>query len=366
MERAKDVQTSLAPEFPSLVKNMLRSHVALGFWLGLPKKFCDLHLPKHNTMVVLEDESGQVWEAKYLAEKVGLSGGWRGFSIAHKLVEGDVVIFQLVSHLKFKVYIIRSKCSDEVDCALGLLKLEAHTKKLDTGDVDAFERETESLELLLEGNPDGNIRKNCSEISVHCDKDSEDIRPEVLDGIRLSDSVIPLEEVKSIADFNILANGLIINSELPKYLQGKYYDLCCSQNAFLHEHLIDGLNCKLVAGIISETINIADAIRASKITTPVDDFATWDKTLKAFEGLGMKVGFLRARLDGLIDIASESKSYENVRVERDNAKEELGVLEAKLSGVKEKMMRLNTEIEALRVNRQKLELKFKKVATASW
>ena len=54
-------------------------------------------------MVVLEDESGQAWEAKYLAEKAGLSGGWRGFSIAHKLVEGDVVIFQLVSHLKFKV-----------------------------------------------------------------------------------------------------------------------------------------------------------------------------------------------------------------------------------------------------------------------
>lgn len=289
-----------------------------------------------------------------------------------------------------------------MDCALGLLKLEAHTKKVDTGrvcfeyseyklahvckfshfsfllslspvdnmirvgDVDAFERETESLELLLEGNPDGNIRKNSSEISVHCDKDSEDIRPEVMDGIRLSDSVIPFEEVKSIMDFNILANGLIINSELPKYLQGKYYDLCCSQNAFLHEHLIDGLNCKLVAGIISETINIADAIRASNITTPVDDFATWDRTLTAFEGLGMKVGFLRARLDGLIDIASESKSYKNVRVERDNAKEELGVLVAKLSAVKEKMTRLNTDIEALGVNFHTFELKFKKVATAPW
>lgn len=54
-------------------------------------------------MIVLEDESGEVCEAKYLAEKVGLSGGWRGFSLAHKLVEGDVVVFHLVSPIKFKV-----------------------------------------------------------------------------------------------------------------------------------------------------------------------------------------------------------------------------------------------------------------------
>lgn len=62
-------------------------------------------MPKRDTMFVLEDESGQVSVAKYLAEKVGLSGGWRAFSIAHKLVEGDVVVFQLVSPTKFKVIV---------------------------------------------------------------------------------------------------------------------------------------------------------------------------------------------------------------------------------------------------------------------
>jgi hypothetical protein len=37
---------------------------------------------------------------------VGLSAGWRrGFSIAHKLLVGDIVIFHLVKPSKFKVVI---------------------------------------------------------------------------------------------------------------------------------------------------------------------------------------------------------------------------------------------------------------------
>lgn len=70
---------------------------------GLPKKFCCQHLPKHDTMIALEDESGEEYQTKYLANKVGLSGGWRGFSIAHKLVEGDVLVFHRVTPSKFKV-----------------------------------------------------------------------------------------------------------------------------------------------------------------------------------------------------------------------------------------------------------------------
>jgi hypothetical protein len=42
---------------------------------------------------------------KYLWVKVGLSAGWRGFSIAHKLLVGDIVIFHLVKPSKFKVVI---------------------------------------------------------------------------------------------------------------------------------------------------------------------------------------------------------------------------------------------------------------------
>lgn len=55
--------------------------------------------------MVLEDESGKEYETKYLAEKVGLSAGWRGFSVAHKLVERDVLVFQLVGSSKFQVIV---------------------------------------------------------------------------------------------------------------------------------------------------------------------------------------------------------------------------------------------------------------------
>ena len=58
-----------------------------------------------DTAIFLEDESGEAFETKYLVEKVGLSAGWRGFSISHKLMGGDIVVFHLVKPSKFKVVI---------------------------------------------------------------------------------------------------------------------------------------------------------------------------------------------------------------------------------------------------------------------
>jgi hypothetical protein len=62
-------------------------------------------LPKNDSKIVLEDESGEAFQTKYLVQKVGLSAGWRGFSIAHKLMEGDIVVFHLVKPFKFKVVV---------------------------------------------------------------------------------------------------------------------------------------------------------------------------------------------------------------------------------------------------------------------
>ena len=212
---------------------------------------------------------------------------------------------------------------------------------------------------------DGTDDDDSQKISDHSDKDSGDISPEVLDGIRLSDSVIAFDEVRSIEDFEILVNGLVINSELSKYLQGKYYQLCCSQKAFLHENVLEGLNCKLVAGIISETINIADAIRASKITTSVNYFSIWAKTLISFEGLGMNVGFLRGRLDQLVNLATKANRYKNVREERDSA-QVLRIFEAEILAAKQEVTRLDTEFETLGFNYCNLELMFEEVARAPW
>lgn len=95
-----------------------------------------------------------------------------------------------------------------------------------------------------------------------------------MDGIRLAESVIPFKEVTGMENFDVIINGLVLNSEFSKYHLTKYYELCRSQNSYLHEHILECLNFKLVAGIISETINISDAIRACKITTSESDFST--------------------------------------------------------------------------------------------
>lgn len=97
--------------------------------------------------------------------------------------------------------------------------------------------------------------------------------------------------MRSFEDFNILVNGSVINGQLPKHLQIKYHELCCSRKCFLRDHIIEDLNCKLVGGMLAETINIADGIRAPTFTTFQENFAAWEKTLKAFQSLGMNVSF---------------------------------------------------------------------------
>lgn len=194
----------------------------------------------------------------------------------------------------------------------------------------------------------------------------KDFSSEVLGGIRFLESTINFQEVTSVENFNILVNGLIIDSEFSKHIKTKYYELCCSQKMFLHEHLLEGLNCKLVAGMISEIINIADAIRASRITTPTDSFVVWHKTLKAFEAMGMNIGFLLVRLDKLINLASKSQKCKEVRLERDRAEEEKKALEAKLVEVKETIYRLDVKIETQDLNFERLEAVFQGLAHSPW
>ncbi|EFJ13235.1 hypothetical protein SELMODRAFT_424732 [Selaginella moellendorffii] len=106
IEAAEKIQQSL--DRPSTVKTMLQSHVSGGFWLSLPLSFAKKHLPKKDTMITLEDSDGQESESFYLAYKNGLSGGWRGFSIDHKLQDGDALVFELMEPTRLKVHIFRA------------------------------------------------------------------------------------------------------------------------------------------------------------------------------------------------------------------------------------------------------------------
>ncbi|XP_061999187.1 putative B3 domain-containing protein At5g58280 [Rosa rugosa] len=105
---AEQLQESLQSENPSFVKSMVRSHVYSCFWLGLPSNFCETHLPQSpDSKLILEDEDGNEYDAKYIAKRTGLSGGWRGFALEHKLDDGDALVFELVEPTRFKIYIVK-------------------------------------------------------------------------------------------------------------------------------------------------------------------------------------------------------------------------------------------------------------------
>ncbi|KAJ4847421.1 hypothetical protein Tsubulata_036299 [Turnera subulata] len=312
MEQARELQVTLSQEFPSLIKYMLHSH-------GLPKKFCDEYLPKEDTMITLEDENGKECATKYLAQKVGLSGGWRGFSIDHNIKEGDVAVFHLVKPTKFKVYILRADSYNDI---------------LNTADQEMEDQDFDRLvtnEFKLEENE-------------HPEHMTEDFDSEFLGGIRLAESVVEFKDVKGFKDFDIVVNGLVINSELSKNLQAKYYELCCSQKSYLHDHLIDGLNCNLVVGVIAQIVLIADSIKCSMLHISKENLAKWKVTLTCFAKLGMNVGFL---MDQLESRNAKSKKYMEAKQERVRAEEELRSLEARTAEVKERIKSLDYEIVQL-------------------
>ncbi|KAM1345014.1 hypothetical protein ACFX2H_034245 [Malus domestica] len=361
LERAKKIEASLDHKFPSLLKVMMPSEVSGGFCLNLAKKFRSEYMPKQDSMIVLEDAKGKEFGRKYLVEKGGLSGGWRGFSIAHKIMKGDVVIFHLVAPFKFEVYIVRS---NEVDWSLPLMRVDPPIRRIsvvscfkthqvmcgkwhrnhkqllsflilacDLNHAGGFtacgKEERENLEPIPQENAIV-CYTDSGPTSDQSENDGEDVGSEFLDGLRLSESVVTFKEVHCLDNFH-------------------YYEFFCSQNSFLHEQLVEGLNCKLIAGVISETVNIADAIRACKITTLEGYLSTWDKTLKAFDDLGMNVCFPRARLDQLTSVASKQKR-----------------LEANVLEVKEAMNSLDSEIETPNTSLEEREILFQEMAKAPW
>lgn len=189
----------------------------------------------------------------------------------------------------------------------------------------------------------------------------------VLEGVRYSESDVFTEDVKCFEDFKIHVDGLILDSQVPKSLRVKYYKLCCSQNTILHDCLIKGLSGKLAVVMISETMSIADAVRSANLATPLHYLECWDKTLKAFEDLGMAVGFLRDRLHKLLILSRESQATaESRRTKRVRADEEIGNLETTSLNVKAFVVSLETEIDALNLKNEKLDFEFREIAQAPW
>ena len=69
---------------------------------AIPKAFAKEHMPKETRQVSLSDSNRYKWPTKWVYKDKdggvtsGLSAGWRGFALDHRLEEGDVCVFELV------------------------------------------------------------------------------------------------------------------------------------------------------------------------------------------------------------------------------------------------------------------------------
>ncbi|KAI3962664.1 hypothetical protein MKW92_006093 [Papaver armeniacum] len=301
-KRAQEIQMSLDPAIPSLVRVMLPSHVGGGYWMGIPSKFCKTFMSKDDIMMTLVDEDGlEFHEISYLPRNCGLSGGWQGFAKAHHLKEGDAVVFELVEVNKFMIHIVREEGG--ADAALDLLT--KRQRCLQSAITEG--KPTENLAKKSQRRVDSAVIQNCDEqgslplpLSEQPDSNNEVVA-----------SAVEFEGI-NFESFTTVVNYLVRGRKMPEHVTAKYYKLCRSQNSFLHANLLPGLNFTLVTGIISETVSIADAIRSCELShTCKGELTMWRNSLEAFEQLGMKVSFMISRIDELVKV-SETAEFQAV------------------------------------------------------
>ncbi|XP_059314041.1 B3 domain-containing protein Os03g0184500-like isoform X2 [Lycium ferocissimum] len=231
LERAERVLSSLADEFPSFGKCMLPSNVAHGFWLHLPKSFCNMHLPSHDTTVILVDEWGNEYKTSYLLERNGLSAGWRGFSISHRLIKGDILIFRLIEPCKMKVYIVRVSGRDVVDAALCLMNLDILKKSME-------------FDLVQKDNGKRKKAKRLAEPSfVDLSKPKEHVQNDSHSAVDLNVSPSEHRSENNSEDLGSeVLEGSIAGSDVTNRLQAS--EICFSGTSFLHDNPQKSISCR--------------------------------------------------------------------------------------------------------------------------
>lgn len=198
---------------------------------------------------------------------------------------------------------------------------------------------------------------------------SDEADSEVLESFA---TVHKFEDVKGFENFSIIVDGIPIDAELPHEVRNKYFKLCHSQHAFLHDNLIKGLNYNLIFGIIYEVVIISDSLRTSSMMTSPEEYAKWDDELAAFEQLGMNVGFLRQRLHRIVGIAyeteeaSETRRYLASKTELSRAEKEIRNIETKLEEMKGACNSFGAYIGNLKYEANSYHQKFQQEVVAPW
>ncbi|GKB37962.1 hypothetical protein Tco_0882904 [Tanacetum coccineum] len=203
-------------------------------------------------------------------------------------------------------------------------------------------------------------------LSEQSGNNREEVGLEVLEGSTTSKPELSLEELKTIEDFHIMVKGVCIDPEsLQMHVKKNYYKLCVARKELLHDELAEGLNQKLVAGMIGETVNIANKIKNCQISTTKGEFEAWDNHLKSFGILGMKVEFLRERIPALSRIVSESEGnldvqkYVEAKREHKRVEDDIQSLTEKFVGLKESSRKFKRTVDGLKekieVHEEKLQ-----------
>ncbi|CAH1421084.1 unnamed protein product [Lactuca virosa] len=374
---AEEFQSSLGTEFPSCMKLMIRTTVTYGFWMGLPLPFCRSFLPKQDCMMVLEDEIGEKWEVKYIANKNGLSAGWKIFVVAHDLIEGDVLVFHLIETYKLKIYIIKASEPNEVDGAIGLLNLEPQKNETEIPpDTPPPKTKKHKHVEVLDPLPINMVKKKQKkstlvkpiEVLEHSGTNSEEIGSEVLEPFTSA----PIQDLKSLDHFRIKVNGQCIDSELPEEVKLGYYKLCIHKKQILHDCIRENIYDKLVVGMIGETVTIAKEIKNCKLTISKEELEAWDNSLKSFEILGMKVGFLREKIRTLVGLLFESefgvdvKRYVEAKKEEKGIQDEIMRVKGKLLELKIKARNFEGELAGLKDKAEKYMMEFRDEVDVPW
>lgn len=192
MQNAEKIVEELGSKHPSFIKSLVRSHVSSCFWLGLPTDFCRKYLPTEDTKMVLEDEKGEECDTVYIAVRTGLSGGWRGFALDHKLDDGDALIFELVEPKRFKVHVTKAQDFEPVSkkkpLSNGDVQKESsatatkkgkkkHSKGKKEGKKPPSQKETANSKAKLKQNPSNSRKRESPMLETANENNSKIIVP---------------------------------------------------------------------------------------------------------------------------------------------------------------------------------------------
>lgn len=176
--------------------------------------------------------------------------------------------------------------------------------------------------------------------------------------------------------FSIKVNHRLLNSEISYSERVEYFKLCCARKSRLHKGLIKTINCKLAAGIILETVRIADEIQDCSLSTSQTQTQTklkvWGQTLAAFKDFGMEVDFLQERITQLLMLSNQYQECDEAGrhseiINRENClNKEIASLETKLAELKEAKMALLVERETIETHLQECNLAFEQIAKLPW